>query len=219
MKRCNIIAIGLMSLLPLTAAATTTHLHYDAFVGQTKVAQAEFQIRRAGEEFEIEGEARSVGVVSFLTRWRSLFAAAGRFVLGQPVAEQYEVVQQNRKKEKRIELRDGVVRYQRNGEERAPRPQLDGTYMLSALFLSNDCESVGSTIHDGKDRMQLELISTRSIDQPAEDGVVLQCEFNIVDEDNDSTRAIVRLIAREGLTIPLEMELSGAVEGKLQLAL
>ena len=215
------IIIVLLALLPITVGATTTstRLNYDAFVGQMKVAQAEFEIHRVGEQFEIQGEARSVGMVNFLTKWRSLFAAAGRFVLGRPVADQYEVVQHKRDKEKRVALHDGVVNVERNGEDRGPRSRLDGTYLLSALFLSQDCESPGRTIHDGKDPFQLRLISTQSFEQPTAEGVVLQCEFEVLDEDNETARAVIKLIDREGLRIPLMMELTGAVEGKLQLTL
>ncbi|MEZ5560567.1 MAG: DUF3108 domain-containing protein [Pseudomonadales bacterium] len=220
MRSRYILSIVLLSLLPFAAnATTTTHLNYDAFVGHKKVARAEFQIMRAGEEFEIQGEARAVGIANALTKWRSLFVAAGRFILGQPVAEKYEVVQKKRNREKRIELRDGVVSYERDGEDRGPRPKLDGMYLLSALFLSRDCDSPGQTIHDGKDPFQLHLVGTRAFDQPTPDGVVLQCEFEVVDEDNESAHAVVKLIEREGLKVPLEMELSGAVEGKLQLNL
>jgi len=129
------------------------------------------------------------------------------------------VVQKKRNKEKRVALRDGVVNFARNGENRGPRDRIDGTYLLSALFLSHDCETPGDTVHDGKDPFQLRLISARSFDQPTVDGVVLQCEFEVFDEENERARAIVRLIEREGLKVPLEMELTGAVEGKLQLTL
>ena len=220
MRIRNIILVSILAFLPVSGwTSQTTNLQYDAFVGSQKVARAEFLIERAGEDFKIEGEARAVGMIKLFTKWRSLFSAVGRFMLGKPVDDNYRVVQKKRKKEKHIELRDGVVFYRRNGEDRDPRPKLDGMYLLSALFLSSDCASPGQTIHDGKDYFELQLLNEQFYDQPTPEGVVLQCEFDVVDEDNEHANAVVTLIDYNGLKVPLEMHLTGAINGRLQLKL
>lgn len=218
MRVVRLLSIGLLVLAPLAASGNAvTELNYDAFLGDHKVGEAEVQIKRSGASYQIEGQAHSIGLTGFLTRWRSFFAAAGRFILGAPVAERYDVVQKQRDKEKRIVLRDGVVSYERNGEAHAPRPKLPSMDLLSALFLSQDCATPGNEVHNGKDAFELTLTQARTFDQPTADGAVLQCEFEVIDEDQENSHAVVRLTERGGLKVPLSMTLSGALEGSLRL--
>ncbi len=205
--------LGLCLLLgPLAAQATT--LDYDAYVGKSRVGGAEITIERQADSYLIRGRAWAEGLFKFLTKWRSHFTATGRLEGGAPLPEGYSLIEQARNKVKEISLKNGEMTYVKNGRKRAPRTLSSKLDLLSALFLPNGCDT-SPNIHNGKDQFYLKL--TRAEQATELPGATLRCEFDVRDDDNQQIRAVVWLGERDGLTIPVQLDLAGALEGTLKL--
>jgi hypothetical protein len=205
--------LGLWVLLgPLAAHATT--LDYDAYMAGARVGGAEIIIERADDSYVIKGKAWAEGLFKWLTEWRSLFSASGRLENGSPVAEGYSLIERARNKVKELSLKDGALTYVKNGKLRTPQAPTSKMDLLSALFLPNGCDT-SADIHNGKDQYTLTLKHAQvATSMP---GATLRCEFEVRDEDQQKIQAVVWLGERDGLTIPVQLDLAGALEGTLKL--
>ena len=199
-----------MLLLSPVAAHAITTLDYDAYLAGAKVGGAAVTIERNADSYTIEGKAWSTGFLRLVTKWRSFFSASGNLDHGQPVAEEYGFIEKTRNKIKEIFMRDGEVRYTRNGRARLTQAAPTHTDLLSALFMPNGC-ATQSSVHNGKDFFQLTLTDEHS------DANGIRCEYRVIDENDELTHAIVWLGEVNGLLVPTRMDLEGAMEGSLRL--
>ncbi len=197
---------------PLAAHATT--LDYDAYLSGTRVGGAEVTIERADNTYVIQGKAWAEGLFKWVTQWRSLFSANGRLENGAPVAEGYSLTERARDKVKELSLQDGNLTYVKNGKPRTPVAPTSKLDLLSALFLPNGCDT-SADIHNGKDQFFLTL--TRAETATAVPGASLRCEFDVRDQDQQRIKAVVWLGERDGFTVPVQLDLAGALEGTLKL--
>jgi len=212
MRRTILIAL-LVAASPVCADQTT--LGYDAFVAGTKVGAAEVNIQTNDSRYTISGKAWSVGVMNFVTQWQGKFSSQGRLGNEGPVNEAYRFVEQARDKVKELVLADGHLTYVKNGEKRSPRAptSLD---LLSALFLSGDCAAAGSQVHNGKDPFSLKLTHRESL-TGSKSGATERCTFEVQNKDHERIDATVWVGQIDGLTVPVRLDLAGALEGTLKL--
>jgi hypothetical protein len=203
------VTLAMLLLSPIHAYATTT-LDYDAYFAGAKVGGAEVTIERTADSYTIQGRAWSTGFLRMLTKWRSYFNASGNLDHGQPIAEEYGFIEKARNKIKEIFLRDGEVRYTKNGRERLAQVDPMHTDLLTALFMPNGC-ATQSAVHNGKDYFRLTLTAEQS------DANGMRCEYRVINEDDELTYATIWLGKVDGLLVPTRMDLEGAMEGTLRL--
>jgi hypothetical protein len=200
-------------LAPLPAAATT--LDYDAYLGGKKVGGAEVVIERADDHYRIQGKAWAEGFFRWLTQWRTHFSAMGRFVEGSPIGEAYSLIEQAKDKMKEISLENGEVTYVKNGKAKqtpAPSSKLD---FITALFLpTSDCDA-SYQLHSGRDEYSVRLTRRQAI--TSDSGASLRCDFEVRDQNDERIEASVWLGEIDGVTVPVRLDLKGAVEGTLKL--
>jgi Protein of unknown function (DUF3108) len=208
MRRLFATAALLLAAGPLSAAEAT--LGYDAYVKGSKVGEAEIRVERDRASYAVSGNAWTIGALNFFTRWQSMFRATGRLDESRPVTDQYSLIERARNKVKEMFLSDGHLTYVKNGETRSPEAPTSVDW-LSALFVNPDCAAAGSEVHNGKDRFAVKLLTIAS------EGAVERCEFELRDDDDERINATVLLGEVNGLTVPLELELIGALEGTLKL--
>jgi len=211
--RSAIVATLLLTAAPVWAQQTT--LGYDAFVGGAKVGAAEVKIEKDDARYQIDGKAWTVGVLNFVTQWQGVFSSTGRLADSGPVNDGYRFVERARDKVKELSLSGGQLTYMKNGHVRSPRPptSLD---LLSALFVSRDCASAGSEVHNGKDQFSLKLTGQESV-ASSDDGATERCTFEISNKENERIDATVWLGQIDGLMVPVRLDLAGALEGTLKL--
>ncbi len=210
--RSAILATLLFVAAPAFAQHTT--LGYDAFVGGAKVGAAEVKIETDETRYLISGKAWTVGILNFVTQWQSMFSSTGRLADKGPITDGYRFVERARDKVKELLLSNGQLTYVKNGRVKSPEAptSLD---MLSALFVSHDC-SAASEIHNGKDQFSLKLTDHRSI-ASSNDGATERCTFQVSNKDNERIDATIWLGQIDGLTVPVRLDLAGALEGTLKL--
>jgi hypothetical protein len=211
--RSLLVAALLFVAMPGWAQETT--LTYDAFVGDAKVGGAEVKIETDASRYSISGEAWTVGIAHFMTKWRSLFSSTGRLADSGPINDGFRFIEKARNKVKDVLFSDGQMTYTKNGEPR-PAEVPHSLDLLSALFVARDCAAAGSEIHNGKDRFSLKLLARQSLPKSAS-GATERCSFELRDEDQERIDATVWLGQIAGLTVPVRVDLSGALEGSWKL--
>src|SRR5262249_50862321 len=149
----------------------------------------------------------TVGVMSFVTQWQGVFSSEGRLVDSGPVNEAYRFVERARDKIKEVMFTDGQLTYVKNGHVRSPHPLLS-LDLLSALFVSRDCASAGSEIHNGKDPFSLKLKRQEALASPA-DGATERCTFEVSSKDNERIDATIWLGQVDGMMVPFRLDLAG----------
>jgi hypothetical protein len=208
MRRLLVTAALLLAAGPLAAQEAT--LGYDAYVKGSKVGEAEIRVERDHGSYAVSGNAWSTGVLGLLSRWRTMFSATGSLDDSRPVTSSYSLIEHARNKVKEFFLADGQATYIKDGETRTPKAPTSVDW-LSALFVNPDCAAAGSEVHNGKDRFAVKLLRIVS------EGAVERCEFELRDDDDERISATVLLGEVDGLTVPLKLELIGALEGTLKL--
>jgi hypothetical protein len=208
--------IGLLATLLASAAvpAFATTLDYDAYVGSSRVGGAEVVIDRASDTYLIRGRLWAEGLYRWLTNWRTQFEAMGRFVEGTPIADSYSHTEQAKDKIKEVSLANGALTYVRNGEVRPLAPPHSKLDLVSALFLPNGCET-SSDVHTGKDSYLVRLKRAEAL--PGSGAARLRCDFEVRGQDDERIDAVVWLGVVDGLTVPIRLDLRGALEGTLKL--
>ncbi len=211
--RVVVVAALLLVVAPVWAQQTT--LGYDAFVGDSKVGGAEVRIETDAARYSITGEAWTVGIAHFMTQWRSIFSSTGRLADSGPINDGFRFIEKARNKVKDVLFSDGQMTYTRNGQPR--RVELPNSLdLLTALFVTRDCAAAGSEIHNGKDRFSLKLLERQSLPESAS-GATERCSFELRDEDQERIDATVWLGQIAGLTVPVRVDLSGALKGTWKL--
>jgi Protein of unknown function (DUF3108) len=197
-------------------SARETKLGYDAFVGGAKVGAAEVTIEKDTASYAISGSAWTIGVLNFVTRWQSIFSATGRLGEQGPTTDRYSLVERARDKVKELFLEDGHLTYVKNGHMRNPvaPSSLD---LLSALFVTPGCAAAGSEVHNGKDLYAVKLTRRETLAASTDNGATERCEFEVSDSDNERINATIWLGQVDGITVPLRLDLAGALEGSLKL--
>jgi len=107
------------------------------------------------------------------------------------------------------------VEYVKDGQVRSPRAPTS-IDLLSALFVSRDCASAGSAVHNGKDQFSLKLTNHEAM-SAAKNGATERCTFEVNNKDNERIDATIWLGHVDGLTVPIRLDLAGAMEGTLKL--
>jgi hypothetical protein len=211
--RSVIVATLILTATPAWAQQTT--LGYDAFVGGAKVGAAEIKIEKDDARYEISGKAWTVGVLNFVMQWQGMFSSTGRLADNGPINDGYRFVERARDKVKELLLSGGQLTYVKNGQVRSPRAptSLD---LLSALFVSRDCASAGSEVHNGKDPFSLKLMHQETV-ASADDGATERCTFEVSNKAHERIGATIWLAQIDGLTVPVRLDLTGALEGTLKL--
>ena len=211
--RSAIVATLLLSAASAWAQETT--LGYDAFVSGAKVGGAEVKLEKDDTHYAISGTAWTTGVLNFVTRWQSIFSATGRIADQSPINDGYRFIERTRDKVKELFFQNGTLTYIKNGHVRSPQTpsSLD---LLSALFVSRDCASAGAEVHNGKDPYTLKLTGRESL-SAASGGATERCSFELSNEDNERIDATVWLGQIDGLTVPVRLDVTGALEGTLKL--
>jgi hypothetical protein len=210
--RRHLITTWIAAVLVLTGpGANAMLLDYEAYLGETKVGEAQVTIDVGEQGYAIEGKAESTGLLGLFSKWKSFFSTRGFFFFGKPVASAYEVKEQSGSKEKEISYSGDKVYVTKNGKSRNPMPLPAATDFWSLLFLSKDCGDE-SVVHDGKDVWRVKTLSSKSL----EDGR-RYCEFDLRDEDNERSSAAVWTQQIGDLTVPVEVHLEGAIRGTFKL--
>ena len=212
--RIAIVATLLLVANPVRAQQTT--LGYDAFVGNTKVGGAEVRIETDAARYAISGKAWTIGVLNFMTRWQSIFSASGRFADSGPINDAYRFIERARSKAKELLFSEGQLTYIKNGQLTTSPQVPDSLDILTALFVSRDCAAAGSEVHNGKDRYALKLMGQQSL-AGSDTGATERCTFELSDQDDERINATVWLGEIDGLTVPVRLDLTGALEGTLKL--
>ncbi len=211
--RSAFITALLLAAAPAMAQQTT--LGYDAFIGGAKVGAAEVKISTDDARYEISGKAWTVGLFNLVTQWQGVFSSSGRLADRGPVNDGYRYIERTRNKVKELTLSDGQLTYVKNGHVRLPRAptSLD---LLSALFVSHDCASAGAAVHNGKDQFALQLTGQQAV-SPSDSDATERCTFVVSSKDNERIDATVWLEHIDGLTVPVRLDLAGALVGTLRL--
>jgi hypothetical protein len=212
--RCALVVALLLVAGPLSARETT--LGYDAYVRGAKVGGAEVTIEKNAASYAISGSAWTIGMLNFVTRWQSIFSATGRLEDTGPITDRYSLVERARDKVKELLLADGHLTYVKNGHTRTPQApsSLD---LLSALFVTPGCAAAGSEMHNGKDLYAVKLTHQETLPASTHNGATERCDFEVSDSDNERIDATIWLGVVNGLTVPLRLDLAGALEGTLKL--
>ncbi len=211
--RAAVFTALLIAAAPVMAQQTT--LGYDAFIGGAKVGAAEVKINTEDARYEISGRAWAVGFFNLVTQWQGVFSSTGRIADRGPVNDGYRYIERTRNKVKELTLSDGQLTYVKNGHVRSPRAptSLD---LLSTLFVSRNCASAGAKVHNGKDQFSLRLTGQQTVSSSNNDATE-RCTFVVSNPDNERIDATVWLEHIDGLTVPVRLDLAGALVGSLRL--
>lgn len=212
LRRSAVISLSIFALVLSGPGANAMLLDYSAYMGETKVGEAQVSIDLQESGYQISGKAQSTGLLGLFSKWRSLFNIRGLFAFGgKPVASEYQLTEQSSGKNKHIVYHGDQVHVTKNGEARHPRPLPAGTDFWSLLFLSDNCDDA-RLVHDGKDLWEV----TPKHSERLADGRSY-CEFDLVDEDQERSTAAVWLKDIGDLTVPVQVELHGAIRGTFKL--
>ena len=192
-----------LTVLPVEAAT----LRYEAYIAGVRVGQATVNVELVDNRYVVTGTAQAEGVVEMFSAWRTNFLARGELVDNAPQPAEYSYVERDDDQIREIIVRDGMLRYFKNGRIRRERPSPSGLDVLSALFVQPGCEAK-RTIHTGRKHYRLTRIESNPTDV---------CRYDVVDDDNDHYRADIRLALREQLTVPVRITVRGFLTGKVVL--
>ncbi len=202
---------------PTQAAAVV--LRYDAFVGGAKVGEARVHVVIDDGIYQIQGSARTLGLLDTFSDWRNRFSARGeikargeiRSARGgaenegiQPLSFSY--LEKDRDKRREVLVQEGSLQVIKNGKIRPTLPAPAGLDVLTGLFVLPRCQG-DQLLHTGRHHYRL----TRLESQPG------RCRYVVIDDDNDRYEVSVAFTSREGLVVPRRVVVDGVVTGSVVL--
>ena len=207
-KRINFERASLCFGLIVTAnVAFATTLYYEAFLSGIKVGAATVTVERDGTTYSIRGSAAVQGAAHLFSDWRSVFSVDGIFASGAPELVEYSYLENERKKQRALTLRDGVVEIVRNQKQRPPRPALEGMDVLTAFFIEPDCWAE-RLLQTGRHSYSLSGKPSTSAGG---------CRFLVVDDDGDRDRVHIVFEVHQGRRFPASLTTGGLLRGSVIL--
>jgi hypothetical protein len=156
--------------------------------------------------YRVEGDAASEGWLEGMTRWRNRFRAEGVVADAGRQPRRFRYAETDGDKDRRVSVREGVLRVVKNGKARAARPAPAGADVLSALFVRPACLPE-QQVHTGRHLYRLTRL------EATEDS----CRYRVVDDDDDAFEVGIDLVRRKGLTVPGRITFHGWVSGSIEL--
>lgn len=187
--------------------AQAATFRYEAFVAGARAGEAIVNVDLAESRYQVTGTARAEGVVDVFSDWRTRFQAHGQLVGETPQLTEYSYVENDDDQRREVTVRDGMLRYFKNGRIRRERESPSGLDVLTALFVQPSCASVRS-VHNGRSHFHLERVAAERDDV---------CRFNVIDDDDDRYKADIRFGRRGELTVPVSIIVRGFLTGRLLL--
>ena len=182
-----------------------------------KVGGAEVKIETDDARYEISGKAWTVGVLNFVTQWQSMFSSTGRLADSGPVNDGYRFIETRPRQGQgtAAQRRSPDVRQERPGPVAAQAPtSID---LLSALFVVARLR-VGGFGRAQRQRPVLaeaDSITKRCRRRRTAPPSAARSKCN--NKDNERIDATIWLGQVDGLTVPIRLDLAGAMEGTLKL--
>ena len=186
------------------AAAT---FRYEAFVAGARAGEATVNVAVVEDRYEVSGTATADGVVEVFTDWHTRFQAHGQLLGGTLQPTEYSYVERDDDQHREVTVRDGMLRYFKNGRKRREHASPPGLDVLAALFVQPRCESE-RFVHSGRKEFRLTRV------QSSREGV---CRYQVIDDDDDRYHADIRFGQRGKLTVPLSITVRGFLTGKAVL--
>ena len=207
MRGAHLLTILLgVSVSGLIESRDVTQYDYLAYSRGLSAGVAVVRVTRDQDQYEIHGEAEAKGLIGWLSRWESRFEVVGRLEAGEPVMESYEHMEANRSRVKEVEVDQGMIRYVRNGEVRAPREAVAPVDVFSLMFVGGECKD-SLRAHSGLMGYDLRLV-TRSLEDEVE-----KCIYSAVDDEGDHFEAEVWVETVEGMRVPARLDIEGYALG------
>ena len=208
--------------VPTQAAAVV--LRYDAFVGGAKVGEARVHVVIDDGRYQIQGSARTLGLLDTFSDWRNRFSARGEIktrgeisargetkssgegkVEGiQPLSFSY--LEKDRDKRREVLVQEGALQVIKNGKVRPTLPAPAGLDVLTGLFVLPRCQG-DQLLHTGRHHYRL----TRLESQPG------RCRYVVIDDDNDRYEVSVAFVSRGGIVVPHRVAVDGFLTGTVVL--
>ena len=195
-----------LSLSGMIESRDVTQYDYLAYSRGLSAGVAVVRVTRDQYQYEIHGEAEAKGLIGWLSRWKSRFEVFGRLESGEPVMETYEHMESNRSRVKEVAVEQGMIRYVRNGDVRAPREAVAPVDVFSLMFVGGECKD-SLRAHSGLMGYDLRLV-TRNLEEGVE-----KCIYSAVDDEGDRFEAEVWVETLDGLRVPTRLDIEGYALG------
>ncbi len=198
---------------PGASPAAATLLRYDAFVGGAKVGEARVHVIIGEGSYQIQGSARTRGLLDTFSDWRNRFSARGdlnsaRGGVGdqgiRPLSFSY--LEKDRDKRREVLVQEGTLQVVKNGKVRPTRSAPAGFDVLTGLFVLPGCAG-DQLLHTGRHHYRL----TRLESKPG------RCRYVVVDDDNDRYEVSVAFTNRGGIVVPRRVVVDGFLSGTVVL--
>jgi len=201
---------------PTQAAAVV--LRYDAFVGGAKVGEARVHVVIDDGTYQIQGSARTLGLLDSFSDWRNRFSARGEIKSSREIKSSGEVkvegiqplsfsyLEKDRDKRREVRVQEGALQVIKNGKVRPTLPAPAGLDVLTGLFVLPRCQG-DQLLHTGRHHYRL----TRLDSQPG------RCRYVVIDDDNDRYEVSVVFTSRAGIVVPHRVVVDGFVTGSVVL--
>jgi hypothetical protein len=194
--------------------AEAATFHYQAFVAGARAGKASVTVTVVEDRSEVTGTAKAEGVVDVFSNWRTRFQAHGQLLGAKPQLIEYSYIERDDDQRRQVTVRDGMLRYFKNGRKRREQASPNGVDVLTALFVHPSCASDRS-VHSGRKHFRLTVLDP--VHSQAEFERVALCRYVVVDDDDDRYRADIQFGRREDLTVPISITVRGFLTGKVVL--
>lgn len=194
----------LLGLLPSLGYGAT--FHYQAFLAGLEVGTAQVEVALETPRYTVTGRARTRGAMEALSPWRARFEAVGRYAPEEVEGEWFGYRAEEPDRIRQVWVSDGVLREIRDGRRRDDRPAFPGADLLTALFVAPRCPPTRE-LHSGRSGYRLS------------DGIVAgdRCSYRVTDDEGGLYRVRFDFGDRQGLRVPLRIEVEGMLTGQLVL--
>jgi len=193
-----------LGLLPSPGHGAT--FHYQAFLAGLEVGTAQIEVELDLRRYTVTGRARSRGAMDALSPWRARFEAVGRYGPAAVAGEWFGYRAEEPDRIRQVWVSGGVLREIRDGQRRDDRQAFPGADLLTALFVAPRCPPTRQ-LHSGRSGYRLS------------DGAAAgdRCSYRVTDDEGGAYRVRFAFGDRQGLRVPLRIEVEGMLTGQLVL--
>ena len=203
------LGVALVALYGTSAGALD--LEYNGYISGTKAGTARVRIEAEDGRYFLNGRLRTEGLWDLLARWNARFAVTGRVEEGRAVPEELRMREKNKRKDRTIRVSGGILRQVKNGEQRAERYAPIGIDVMSALWVTTACDEQ-LVVNNGRHYYSMTLANRVEYDDGSE-----RCDYDIVDDDGETSTGWVRLGTWHGRRIPETIVVVDGIERQLNL--
>ena len=200
-----------LAALPVPPDALTLELEYKVFIRGVRVGAARIRAQTGDGRYRVCGRMHTTDVWARIAPWEARFDVGGRIEDARAVPETFRMHERARRKDRVVDVAQGMLRQVRDGEAQEDQPAPDGVDLMSFFWVTARCDAE-LVLNNGRKSYAM-VLRERAVGDAGDE----RCDYDVLDDDGKASPARFEIVERHGRRVPQTVTMPAALRRQLRL--